>query len=82
MGPLKDVPPWDDVIVTLQNAHHKQDEQGIDDSRLSDVYRHFANRLEHELCNVTDTTLKIYGTRGEEPKLVWRSILPEAGVVA
>ncbi len=80
-GPMQREPDWDDVkTVTRKLAedarHCNIDGEFID--RYRAAYSAWADRAEIELVKATGHQDPIkYGLRGREPKLVWRSIVPE-----
>ncbi len=78
-GPLRPLPD-DSGLEARTNAlaerarKDDRDEVSADFERL---FREWADLAEEELAEVTGTKLSKSGLRGREPRLVWRSIVPE-----
>eukprot|EP00972_Heterocapsa_arctica_P021990 3234210-Heterocapsa_arctica.AAC.1 len=49
---------------------------------LDELYTAWADKAEIELQKATGADLVILGSRGRQPKMVWKTILPHAGATS
>ena len=73
--------PWQDVNGLLRRVLVHFERGGnlhLDDGLLQSAYTAFVDRAELELAQVTDSRLTKSGHRSSLPRLVWKSVMPEA----
>ncbi len=80
-GPIPAPPPeWGPLLATangLCDAVRAGAQEKAADQALADLYALWADLAEQELIDINGTTVAKEGMRGQGPRLVWKSILPE-----
>ncbi len=77
-GPLPPPPPWQQAKCAAEEALRRARCDGDDiDGALATAYRLWIDNVEHELGDYAGKQVAKHGTRGQQPKLVWRSVVPE-----
>ncbi len=78
-GPIPAAPDWTkakaSAVAALQAARSGS---GSAQALLDDAYGHWADIAEQEVAEYTGDFPKKWGERGKMPKVVWRSVVPEA----
>ncbi len=79
-GPLPEPPSWEaakeDAEAALAAARGRRDDAA---GLLETAHKPWANTVERELEQDWGCSVKKRGIRGDNPNLVWRSIVPEKG---
>ncbi len=78
-GPIPPAPSWAHEKAWVEDlmARAAEGDRGEILRELEALLEQWSDRAEDELEGVTGTTVLKKGLRGREPKLVWRSIIPE-----
>ncbi len=78
VGPIPPPPCWErprtDAEAALDAARRGSPDAA---TKLEEAYRSWANAAETELEQYAGRNVKKKGLRGEAPRLVWRSVMPE-----